>query len=183
MGIRTVVGLVLVGLAAPAAATEEKSVPLSTLVSGDQVRLRLADSRKTIRATIESVTDDEMVVRPPNAVEPLRFSPMQLQSLEVRRGRHSHWRKGALIGLVPGAVLMGAAFGTGIDCYRDCTFDPKVGVIAGAFGGILTGSAGALVGLAFKSDRWVRVEERKPRVDLILAPTKGQMRFGVSVSF
>ena len=129
MGIRTVVGLVLVGLAAPAAATEEKSVPLSTLVSGDQVRLRLADSRKTIRATIESVTDDEMVVRPPNSVEPLRFSPMQLQSLEVTRGRHSHWRKGALIGLVPGAVLMGAAFGTGIDCYRDCTFDPKVGVM------------------------------------------------------
>lgn len=183
MRIRTVAGLVLIGLAAPVAAAEEKTVPLSTLVSGDAVRLQLAGNRKTIRATIESLTDDEMVLRPRNAIEPLRVSLSHLQDLEVTRGRRSHWKQGGLIGFIPGAVFMGAAFGTGIDCYRDCDFDPKAGVIAGVFGGIITGSLGALVGLAIRTDAWVRVEERKPRVDLILAPTKGQMRFGLSVSF
>ncbi len=183
MGARTAAWLTTIGLLASIASGEEKTVPLTSLAPGDSVRLQVSGSQKTIRATLDGLTDDEMVIRPKNAAEPMRVSLSQLRSLEVVTGRRSHWKQGALIGFVPGAVLMGAAIGTGVDCYRDCPFDPTLGAIGGIFGGIVTGSVGALVGLAIRTDRFARVDARKPKVDLILTPGKESMGIGLVMAF
>jgi hypothetical protein len=170
-------------LAAPVIVADETSGPLSALASGDRVRLRFAGNGKSLRATIESVTADELFLRPLGVAQPLRLSLAQLQSLEVARGRRSQWRKGALIGFVPGALFLGYVAGAlCIDCV-DKDFQPGDALVGGLIGGVATGSVGALVGLAFKTDRWVRVHERKPKVSLTLAPAKGQVRVGLSVSF
>lgn len=183
MGVRTAAWLIVMLLAAPFTAADDTSAPLSTLTSGDRVRLRLAEDGKRLHATVEEVRADELVLRPPRAGEPLRLSPAQLQSLEVARGRHSQWRKGALIGFVPGALFWGYVVGTGVDCYSNCPFNAGLGIPGGLVGGVLTGSVGALVGLAIKTDSWVGVYEKKPKVALTLRPAKGQAQIGVSVSF
>ena len=183
MSARIAAWLTTIGLFASIASGEEKTVPLTSLAPGDSVRLQVSGSQKTIRATLDGLTDDEMVIRPKNAAEPMRVSLSQLRSLEVVTGRRSHWKQGALIGFVPGALLVGAAIGTGVDCYRDCPFDPTLGAIGGIFGGIVTGSVGALVGLAIRTDRFARVDARKPKVDLILTPGKGRMGVGLVVAF
>jgi hypothetical protein len=173
-------------LAAPLVVADETSGPLSTLTSGDRVRLRLAGSGKSLRATIESVTADELVLRPLDSAKPLRLSLAQLRSLEVARGRRSQWRSGALIGFIPGALFFGWV-GAALACidFTECPSSQwgDGALVGGLVGGVATASVGALVGLAFKTDRWVRVHERKPKLALMVAPANGQVRVGLSVSF
>lgn len=165
-------------------AGDEDVAPFSALTSGDRVRFQFEKRGRSLKATIESVTADELVLRPNGAAAPLRFSLSQLPGLEVAQGRRSQWRKGALIGSIPGAVLFGLAGGV-IECDigdDDC-FSPSSAVAGGLIGGALTASVGALVGLAFRTDRWVRVQERKPDVALMLRPAKGQAGLTLTVSF
>jgi len=184
MKVRTATWLIAIALAAPVAEADQTSGPLSTLTSGDRVRLQLAGTDGSLRATIESATADELVLRPQGAAEPLRLGLAQLQSLEVARGRSSHWLKGAAIGFMPGALL-GGLVGARSTCYPDDNecFNGGLAVVGALTGGIVTASVGALIGLAFRTDRWVRVHERKPKVALVLAPAKGQVRGGLSVGF
>ena len=184
MFIRIAARLIVVLLAASASAADDTSPSLSTLTLGDQVRLRPAGSAKTLRATVESVTSDELILRPQGATGPLRFSPAQLQSLEVVRGQRSEWRKGAVIAFVPGALLFGLAGGV-IECDvgDDHCFSFGTAGVLGLIGGAATASIGALVGLAFKTDRWVKVDGRKPQVSLMLTPARGQVGLGLSVTF
>ena len=49
MGIRTAAWLMGFALAGPIAAADDPSVPLSTLASGDQVRLQLGAAGKSLR--------------------------------------------------------------------------------------------------------------------------------------
>ena len=171
-------------LAVPVARADDKTSPLSTLVPGDLVRVEVAGNRQTLKSTIESVTADELVLRPAGAGAPLRLSLQQLDRLEVARGRRSQWRRGAIIGFVPGALFFGLLGGVApcIDRSDPC-FDGEWATTGALIGGGLTASVGALVGLAFKTDRWVRVHDGKTRASLTLAPTEGGMRVGLSVSF
>jgi len=184
MKVRTATLFVAMVVAAPAVLADETNGSLLVLASGDRVRLRLAGNGKSLRATIESVTADELILRPLGAAQPLRLSLAQLESLDVARGRRSQWRKGAVIGFVPGALFLGGLAGTWCtDGCVDPDFQLGDAALGGLVGGAATASVGALVGLAFKTDRWVRVHERKPKVSLMLAPAKGQVRVGLSVSF
>lgn len=184
MRVRAAAGLVAIVVAAPKLVAGETSGPLSTLSSGDRVRLKLADNGKSLRATVESVTADELVLQQPGVSEPLRLSLPQLRSLEVARGRSSHWLKGAVIGSIPGAIIAGFA-GARSTCYYDddTCFNGWAAVGGALVGGIATASVGALIGLAVRTDRWVKVHERKPKVALILVPTRREMRAGLSISF
>jgi hypothetical protein len=177
------IGLIAVWLAAAVAGADDTQAPLSALAPGDVVRVEIAGDRKSLRATVESVTAAEIVLRQGSA-EPLRIDVSQLQSLDVARGRRSEWRKGAVIGFVPGFLVTGLILGV-VACVDvpDCSFRPGHALVGGVFGGIPTGAVGALIGLAFRTDRWVRVHERKPRVSLLLAPVPQGTRFGLSVSF
>jgi hypothetical protein len=137
----------------------------------------------TLRGTIEAAGTDELVVRRDGSTsESLRLSPQQLAKLEVARGRRSHWLKGAIIGFVPGAVLMGIAVVGTAECDPDCEKTDEV-LGYGLLGGAITGSVGALVGLVIKTDRWVPVRERRPSVALALAPAGGGFRAGLSLRF
>jgi len=185
MKTRIVVWLAVTALAAPVAGAQDPVPPPSTLVPGDRVRLEKTPDRKGLIATIESVTEGELVVKSVKTSETLRLDRSQLHNLEVSRGQRTQWRKGAKIGFVPGFLFFGFAGGAAacIDT-PDCSWQPGYGLVTGVLGGAVTGGLGALIGLAYKTDRWVPVPEpKKPRVSVMLAPIPGQARFGVTVSF
>jgi hypothetical protein len=171
------------------AGADDKTAPLSTLAAGDRVNVKVIGSPETLVATIESVTADELVVNPGGAGQPLRLSVGQLGRLDVARGQRSQWRKGAVIGLIPGAVLGGIAGAVATcDPYAStCDPDATLATAGGLFGAVVFGGAtatvGALIGLAFKTDKWVRLHDGKAGASVILAPTDGGMRVGLSFSF
>ena len=180
---------VAMALFATVAGAEDQASPLSTLAAGDRVRVKVLGNRETLTATIESVTADELVLKSMGAAPLLRLSLGQLDQLDVARGSRTQWRKGAVIGLIPGAVLGGLA-GALIQCdpyASECNPDATLAAAGGLAGAIIVGGAtatvGGLIGLAFKNDRWVRVHEGKQKVSLILAPARGGVRAGLSVSF
>ena len=105
--VRTIFGIVLMGLAASAVGADDSNFALSDLHSGDRVKVRREGEGKTLVGAIEKVTGDELVVRVPGVAAPFRLSLSQLQSLEVARGTRSQWRRGAVIGFVPGALVVG----------------------------------------------------------------------------
>jgi hypothetical protein len=183
MWIRAAPGWVAAALLASAIAAADDSLTLADLARGDQVRLRLTSGGNTVRGTIDATGPDEIVVRPKDPAQPpLRLSSRQMAQLEVVRGRHSHWAEGALIGFVPGAILVGLAAGGAGECDPNC--DQTGSFLVGAcVGGALTATLGALVGLFVKTDRWVLVEERRAKVALRLAPTRGGFRAGLSLGF
>jgi len=186
---RTGAWLIGMVLFAAAAGADDKMSPLSTLATGDRVRVKVVGNRETLTSTIDSVTADELVLSATGAGQPLRLSLGQLDRIDVSRGQRSQWRKGAVIGLIPGAAF-GGLVGVALACDPDiagCDDAAAPALAAGLFGAVVFGAAtasvGALIGLAFKTDHWVRVHEGKPKASLILAPTDGGMRVGLSVSF
>jgi len=181
MGIRAA-GLIVATLCVPVIAAADDSVTLADLSRGDQVRVRLTSGGEPLRGTIDAAGPGEIVVRPKDPAQPpLRLSPQQMAKLEVVRGRRSHWVGGAVIGFVPGAAL-GVAVAMSRECDPDC--DHSGAAVGNAFvGGAITGTVGALIGLAIKTDRWVLVQDRRPKLALALAPTKGGFRGGLSFSF
>ena len=179
-----VAALLVASLGASAHAAADDSVALAGLSLGDRVRLRLSSGGKTVHGTVEAAGPDEVVVRPKDLAKPLlRLSPQQMEKIEVVRGRRSRWREGAVIGFVPGAAFMGLLVVALDDCYRDCN---KTGGVVGygLVGGAVTGTLGALIGLAVKTDRWAPVATTgRPKVALDLAPTKGGFRANLSIRF
>ena len=98
------------------------------------------------------------------------------------RGRRSRWREGAVIGFFPGAIFMGLAV-VGLDeCTHDCDHTGPV-MAYGLAGGLVTGTVGALIGLAVKTDRWTEVSTGRPKTAFSLRPAKGGFRAGVSLTF
>jgi hypothetical protein len=183
MGIRTAAGLIVATLWAPVIATADDGVTLADLARGDQVRVRLTSGGKPVHGTIDAAGSGEIVVRPKDTAQPpLRLSAQQMAKLEVVRGRRSHWVRGAVIGFIPGALVGGVSAVALSDCYRDCDHAGdvvKYALVAGA----MTGTVGALIGLAVKTDRWVLVQDRRPKLTLSLAPARGGFRAGLSVGF
>ncbi len=166
-----------------AAAAADGALAIADLSSGDRVRLRLSSGGKTVQGTVDAAGPDEVIVRPKDLAKPLlRLSPQQMEKLEVVRGRRSHWREGAVIGFVPGALFMGLLVVALDDCYRDCENTGRV-VGFGLMGGAITGGLGALVGLAVKTDRWAPVATGRPKVALDLAPMRGGFRANLSLRF
>lgn len=172
---------VLLALLHPTLARADESLTLTNLSLGENIRLRLSSGGK-IQGALDSVGPDGIVVRPRDlAKPPLRLTPQEMTRLEVARGRRSHWRGGALVGFVPGALLL-TAFAEAMDeCYRDC--DHTNTVKAALVGGAITGTVGGLIGLAIKTDRWVPVATTRPGVKLSLSPIKGGFRAKLSLRF
>lgn len=181
MGIRATIGLIVAVLCAPVIVAADDSVTLADLARGDQVRLRLSSGGKSVRGTVDAAGPDETVVRPRDPAQPpLRVSSQQMAKLEVVRGRRSHWGRGAVIGFVPGALFGGYASVALGDCEPDCA---GRAVKSALVGGAITGAVGALIGLAVKTERWVLVRDRRPKVALTLAPAKGGFRADLSLRF
>jgi hypothetical protein len=182
MGLRAEAGLALAVLCVPLLAAAEERVTLADLSPGDRVRARLASGHETIFGVIDAAGPNEVVVRTKDKAQaPLHLSLAQVARLEVARGRRSHWVAGAAIGFLPGAFL-GVAAAANAECDPDCDHTGEA-IAFGCLGGIVTGAAGALVGLAVRTDRWAIVEERRPKVALALGPARGGLRASVSLRF
>jgi hypothetical protein len=183
MRIRAAAGLMVATLWAPVIAVADDGVTLADLSRGDQVRVRLTSGGEPVRGTIDAAGPAEIVVRPRDPAQPaLRLSPQQMAKLEVARGRRSHWARGAAIGFVPGALLLGVAGTASAECDPDCDHTGEALAYA-CVGGAITSAVGALVGLAIRTDRWVVVQERRPKLALTLAPVKSGFQADLSFSF
>lgn len=157
---------------------------------GTRVRVQAPPSQtKWVRGTVSAWADGSLVLQPedPQDASPLTLAWDQITRLEVHRGRKSAAGKGALIGLVGGAV---AGFGLAlIACEgwtEDC-IDYGVGTIAIAVLTVPVGAAGgaaigAVIGRIVGTDRWVRVAT--DRIQVSVTPTMGgQLGLVLSVGF
>ena len=180
---RVLTACLLVTALTSAAFAEELGQGLPTLVRGDRVRVRLGGKTKT--GTIEALTTEGLLLRSSRHAETTLMPLESIQKLEVARGQRSHWEEGALIGFVPGALLLGGLAGQ-LAC-MDAQWEPCNGTGAAVEGALIGGAAtagvGALVGLAIKTDRWVVVEQRKPQLGLTVMPSRGGFGAGVSLRF
>ncbi len=176
--------LVALSLVASSLAAQEGSATSASLAPGERVRLRLLGSGKKVTGTIESAAPDAIAVRPRNTTQPpLKLTLSQIDELEVARGRRSRWPEGAIIGFVPGALLLGAAgYALSCDDYN-ASCNTETALVVGLVGGAATAGLGALVGLAIKTDRWVKVPVRKPHVALTIAPVRAGFRAAVTVRY
>jgi hypothetical protein len=183
MGIRSACAVFL-ALAGPVTlVAADRPLTLADLSPGDQVRLRLSVGGESVRGRVEAAGADEIVVRPKDATQPpLHLSPHQMTKVSVARGRRSHWVSGAVIGFVPGALFTAAAVVGLRECDPECDHTGAA-LGYGLVGGAITGTVGALIGLAVKTDRWVPVEARRPQMALTLAPMKGGFRGHLSLRF
>ncbi len=183
MEIRVAVGLLVAALWAPVSAGADDVVTVTDLSRGDQVRVRLTSGGEPVRGTIDEASPGGIVVRPRDPAQaPLRLSPHQMEKLEVVRGRRSHWGVGAAVGFVPGALLGAIAPLATAECDPNCDHTGEALGYA-LVGGVITGTVGGLVGLAIRTDRWVVVQDRQPKLSLTLAPARGGFRAGFSYSF
>ncbi len=118
----------------------------------------------------------------------LALPPDSVTKLEVSQGQKRNTREGVLIGLLVGGVV-GAVIGYASyeECVagRDCLGDLGLGVNVAAGGviGVLGGLvAGAFIGLAVETDRWVDVPLDRLRVSV--GPQRdGRYGLGASVRF
>jgi hypothetical protein len=159
-------------LAVATSAAAHGQEPLPSV--GDRVRYRLlaGDSRRT--GFVTEIGEGWLTIAPGPERGAVRVNLSSLARLEVHRGRHRRAKEGALIGFVPGAVL-GGLVGGYAKCEEQPFCNPAGGIVLGALvlGGFSAG-AGALVGLAFKSDRWEGLPLGKARVSM--APEPGGIR-------
>jgi hypothetical protein len=174
-------------LAASLAAEDKTAAP--AFVQGERVQVWLAGDLKTghlekISGTLESVSPEAIVVRPRGApATPITLKLSKIERAEVVRGKRSHWPEGAGIGFVTGAVLGGiAGYALSCDDYN-ASCNGGTALAGGLVVGVATGGLGALVGLAFKTDRWVKVPLPKAKVALTLLPTPSGFRGSLSVRF
>lgn len=177
-------------------AVEEKQDPAPParkflgLSPGDKVRFATADNRGTTLGNVVAADSDTLLLSLPGAEKPVRLSWASLRKLEVHRGRRSQAEKGAKIGAlslaIPVALLSVAVEGAkDIDCWSDCRSQSGLWLVAvtggaaGATVGILTG---ALIGSAFKTDRWDKVG--LPPIQVRLTPQRhGGIGVALSLRF
>lgn len=182
MGIRRACAVLLAVAGPVTLVAADRPLTLADLSPGDQVRLRLSGGGQSVRGRVEATELDQLVVRPKDGGQAqLHLSPQQVAQLEVVHGRRSHWLAGAAIGFVPGA-LMGVAVVANSECDPDCDHTGRA-LGYGLVGGAITGTVGALIGLVVKTDRWVPVETRRPKVALTLGPAKDGFRAHLSLRF
>jgi hypothetical protein len=82
-----------------------------------------------------------------------RLPTPMVQSLEISGGHRRHWGKGALIGLVGGALFGAAAGQLDSNCFNKSACIPFG---AAAFG-VIGLPTGLLIGGAIRTERWTKV--------------------------
>lgn len=123
----------------------------TTPFAGVRVRLALRDRPdRWLIGTVVGQTGDSLRLDERDSHAMLAVPTESLVALQVSGGRHSHAGLGALIGLAAGAAfgLLATAAEPAID-----TDAAGYAVVAGIFGG-MGAAAGALVGLAIRSESW-----------------------------
>lgn len=172
-------GFVFAMTIAVSASTAAAQSPVIT--QGQRVRLS-APSLGLERqpAVVEEYRGDALLVIADSA---LSIPVTSLTRLEVYRGRHGHFWKGAGIGFLAGAVA-GALLGPSLsECPSyGCDTSPALQrAVGGVAFGLAGGLVGGLVGGLAKTDRWVELPLDQVRVSI--AERRAGFGVGVSVRF
>jgi hypothetical protein len=139
----------------PLSLVGQASLPLD---AGARVRVWTSEGRQ-VAGRVEAATSDTLVLWPDGHAASLSMPVGSLSRIDVSRGRSragSAWRRakwGALIGAVPGAVLLGLQ-------HEQVDGGSSVGkaVALGAWsGGLVGGAIGALAGAVSPAETWERV--------------------------
>lgn len=150
-------------LAAPLAAEQQDGYG-PALEPGTRVRLTscysaLATACMKSAGTLASWRTDSVVLRPEGHEGPVGVPRAWVTRIEVSRGRQKTTGVGAVVGFLPGLVLLGTATlspqtfdnpaGTG--CERECVMTASLGL------SVLGSAIGAFIGSAVKTERWERL--------------------------
>ena len=120
-------------------ASEAEALP-----TGTRVRVTLAGTSKRLSGTVSSLDHQTLAVEgPKHGIRTFRLN--EVAKVEASSGRRSRWVEGAVLGVVAG---------TAIACART---RPCIGP-----GNVVFAVPGALLGVAFKTERWKEVHVRRP---------------------
>lgn len=137
----------------------------SPLRKGDRVRIRTPWSPSTIEGTLVAADAAGLSVQTKGRDAGRRsFSLSEIAGLEVSRGKKRNVLWGALIGTAAGVFVdLAATTGDQSPCdYGACVVLPAMGA-----------AAGALVGLAVKTERWESVPTDRLAVRVTGVPGRG----------
>jgi hypothetical protein len=160
------------------------------LEAGARVRVKAPPSHPNWEnGTLSGWTDESLVLAPEDARidSPLRLARDQIAELEVYRGRKSAAGKGALYGLLGGAVAgLGFALisceGWTESCVDDGYGTGDVAVFTTLLGAAGGAAIGALIGLAAKTNDWEPVPMEGLRISIGPHPG-GRWEFALSATF
>lgn len=154
-------------LAMPAKAAPSPPV----LVEGERVRLTiLALKEPHLEGRLLLSRPDSLTVVAKKSSALATFGRADLPKVEVFSGRSSGAKTGATIGVITGGFFFGLV-GANLPDLSEGESDPDPfasAVIVGTIGAVAVGAAGALIGSAFRHDRWqvpnsrVRLTLREP---------------------
>ena len=132
--------------------------PRQKLESGSRVRVHLFQPRSKVVGNVVRVTPDTLVIVSEEDPHPeIALSTTNIRRLEVSRGQRSRTGRGALVGLLAGAV--GGYVALLALCEDSCV--GAVALYALIPGGALVGAGiGAGVGSLIRTERWQPVSWR-----------------------
>ena len=174
--------LTIAAAALAAAVATGNAAPFASPGAGEKVRVTTLRGRNLQTGVVVESDAEFLTVSLGSGRSPVRIPLGSIERLEVARGRRMAAKEGALWGGVVGAVLGGlAAAGIGEAMCENATncgtsaegYLVGIGIFGAAGAGV-----GALTGLAFKTDRWVRVPIDRVRVGIKPVPSGA----GVQVS-
>jgi hypothetical protein len=145
----------LCSVALPALSQNVRTDALS-ITPGTRARILgpSADSKYTL-ITVASTSRDSLRYILLRGLDTKSLSWQQINKMDASIGTHRHFGRGLGIGLLAGAVG-GAIFGASIEPGQDFTrgMDAAIGAV---WFGFLGGTAGAVIGLAWRSESWIPV--------------------------
>lgn len=160
--------LALALFAAPLAAEQQDGY--GPVEPGTRVRLTscygaLATACMTSSGTLSSWRRDSVLMRPEGHAKAVGVPAAWVTEFEVSRGKKNATGLGAVIGFIPGlVVLAGATFApksfgvsTGTGCSRSCVMTASLGL--SVFGSAI----GAFIGSGVRTERWERLPFPPPR--------------------
>jgi hypothetical protein len=187
---RLIAGLLVLALAHPATLVSQEAPTAATLASGARVRITNAGSEPRI-ATVVARQGDTLLVRWPEFASAVAVPLAEISRLEVSTGRHRRVLKGMALGTAAGGVtgaLLGAASYEPCESteFMGCFLSPESRMQSAAFGGVVGGAlglvVGSLAGLA-RHENWKRVSLDERRVAVAVTPRAHGTRLGVSLRF
>jgi hypothetical protein len=149
-GARVIPLLALLALGltgSPGVAQQEARVAV-----GDRVRIRTED--EVFLGVLRRTGDGLIEIEEGNRAESTSLPLASVVRIEVHRGTHSAWKRGAIGGLI-GGVLLGAIHGSTTSLCNHCS-GSAAGVEMIGFG-VLGTVGGAVTGAFFSVDHWERV--------------------------
>ena len=160
----------------------EARSPLA-LEEGARVRVARTDAER-VTGRVEQLSGSELMLRLDESVETLSIPFGNVEAIEVSTGRRSRgeaaWSKakwGALIGAVPGAILLGVGHE---QVGEDGSSVGEAAALGAWSGGLFGGLAGALIGALRPGEKWENVT---PALSIDGVGKDSQLSVGITIRF